>query len=205
MKVSDVDAKVVAAAKEVERLKEEAKQAEAKKKSLDAQATSAAESGELEHYRALKRQAAEIEEEAFVRSCQLAKLSAPVTEDEVYSAWQSYAASHIKALTARLADLEKKKTAFLDEYESLVKMQNEALNVRARLAGYLKIDLEKGGHNFGLEYIPFQPQMGRPPVSDPVAAFYLSQRRAERTPGTLFPDAVTSKVVSVVANHRPFK
>lgn len=200
--VKDIDEKVAAAAAERDRLKAESREADAKKAELEKLATAAAEEGRLENYRALKKQAAAIEEESFVRSAQLGKLGQPVPEKEVFDAWADYVSVYNKSLSARLAEAEKKMNAYLDEYETAVALQNEALAVRERLAGYLGHDTGKEPSGFIMDYIPSEAKPERPPVKEDKAAFYLSQRRAERQPGNLFPDPVTQRVISVVFNHR---
>ena len=200
--VEELDQKVADAAVKVEQFKVDAMQADGQKRELERQATKAAESGDLELYRALKKQATAIEEESFVRAAQLGKLKNPVSEEEVLSAWGGYAGTYNKSLTAHLAELEKKKNAFLDEYEILVKMQGDALAVRDRLAGYLGLEPTEATRKLEMDYIPFQPQIERPPVTDYMAAFYLSQRKGERKQGYLMPDPVTNKVLAVVANRR---
>ena len=200
--ITELDKKVADAAEKVAQLKADAKEANGKKLELDRQATKAAESGDLELYRALKKQTAAIEDESFVRAAQLGKLKNPVSEEEVLSAWGDYAGTYNKSLTEHLAELEKRKNAFLDEYEALVKMQGDALAVRDRLAGYLGLEPTEATRKLEMDYIPFQPQIERPPVTDYMAAFYLSQRKGERKQGYLMPDPVTNKVLAVVANRR---
>lgn len=201
--VADIDKKVADAAEKKNQLKAESKQADSRKLDLDKQSTAAAEAGDLELYRALKKQAASIEEESFVRAAQLGKLQNPVSEDEVLSAWKDYTTTYNKTMSAHLAELEKKKNAFLDEYETLVKMQGEALVIRERLAGYLGEEFAKTvDSRMGMEVIPFNPQFERPPVTDYMASFYLSQRKGERREGYLMVDPVTERVVSVVANRK---
>lgn len=203
--VKDIDEKVAAAAAERDRLKAESREADSKKGELERLATAAAEEGRLEDYRALKRQATAIEEESFVRAAQLGKLKQPVEEKDVFDAWADYAAAYNKALAARLSEAEKKMNAYLDEYEAAVKLQNEALAVRERLAKYLGQDITGPGkepQGFIMDFIPTAPMMQRPPVNDAVAAFFLSQRKADRQPGNFSLDPVTNRVVSVVFNHR---
>lgn len=202
--VKEIDEKIAAANAERERLKAESRETDKKKAELESMATAAAEAGELENYRALKRQAANLEEESFVRTAQMKKLSDPANEEEVFSAWRGYVDAFNKALKSRLIEAEKKMNAFLDEYEAAINLQTEALIVRERLAGYLgKEYAEKPeGKGFVMDYIPTEPVRERAPVNDAVAAFYLSQRKATREPGSLYMDPVTSKVASVVINHR---
>lgn len=206
--VKDIDARVAADAAERDRLKAESREADSKRAELEKMATAAAESGRLEDYRAIKRQAAAIEEEAFVRAAQIGKLSQNVPEQDVFDAWANYVTVYNKSLSERLAEAEKKMNAYLDEYEAALNLQNEALAVRERLAGYLGQDLDGTGKEpkgFLMKFVPTAPMMQRPPVNDAVAAFYLSQRKAERQPGVLTFDPVTSRVISVVFNHRASK
>lgn len=203
--VKEIDAKVAAAAAERDRLKAESRAADSKKTELDRLATAAAEDGRLEDYRALKKQAEAIEEESYVRSAQLSKLNQPIPEKDVFDAWADYVTTYNKALAARLAEAEKKMNAYLDEYEAAINLQNEALAVRERLAGHLGQDLDGPGkepQGFVMDFIPSAVNPIRPPVKEDRAAFYISQRRAERQPGNLFPDPVTQRVISVVFNHR---
>lgn len=202
--VKEIEEKIEAAAAERERLKEESRAADKKKADLEKLATAAAEAGELENYRALKRQAADLDEESFVRTAQLKKLSNPVNTEEVFSAWRGYVDLFNKALKARLIEAEKKMNAFLDEYEAAINLQAEALAVRERLARYLGEEYDKNpeAKGFIMDYIPTVSAWERSPVNDAVAAFYLSQRKTAREPGNFLLDPVTHKVVSVVANHK---
>lgn len=206
--VKDIDQKVAAAAEERDRLKKESREADSKKTELEKLATAAAEDGRLEDYRAIKRQAAAIEEESFVRSAQLSKLNQPIPEADVFAAWTDYVTAYNKALAARLAEAEKKMNAYLDEYEAALNLQNEALAVRERLAGYLGQDIDGPGKEpkgFIMDFIPSAVNPIRSPVQEDRAAFYLSQRRAERQPGNFLRDPVTNRVISVVCNHRASK
>lgn len=195
--IADIDKKVADAAAEKERLKSESRDADERRLELERQATAAAEAGELENYRALKKQAESISEESFVRAARLGKLSKPVSETEINSAWQDYEVGYSKALMSKLTEMKKAMDVFLDLYEKCVEMQSEALSVRKRLAGYS----ESNPDTLPMEFIPFQPQFERSPVTDCMAAFYLSQRKGERRPGVLMHDPVTAKVIAVVANR----
>lgn len=195
--IKAVDEKVRSAAEAAAQLEEEANRASIETKDLQEQATAAAEAGDLERYRALKKQILELEEASFVRRSQLKKKTEGVTPEEVLTAWDGYVGDFNKKMASRLADLEQKKKALLDAYSAAVELQAEGLEIRERLAGYIKADPQ----GFAMDVIPSTNPVMRMPSNDALCAFYLTETW-DRSTANPWLDAKTQRVATIVNHHK---
>lgn len=197
-----IDKKVKAAADARAELEKARKDSFTEKQELKRKAEAAAEAGNVDLYLEINKQIERADAAAHVREVQLNKKSAPVTLDEVKGAWSDFVTGYNKSLGAGLAELEKVKNALLDRYSSLLSLQQGALEIRERLAGYVGEDVCNLEGLFPMDFVPYKKNLEGGNVqtrfgSDPYAVFYLAHKA-----GTKLVDPVLQNVNAVMIAHR---
>ena len=203
--VETIDAKVKAAADARAELEKAKEQAFKEKQELTRKAEAAAEDGNVDLYYQYTQDAGRVDAAAHVREVQLRKKDQPVTEPEVTAAWADFVAGYNKNLAAGLVRLEKAKDALLSEYEALVDLQGDALEIRERLAGY--VDQKALESSFPMEYIPAKNGLDIGGVknyfgSDPFVCFFLAYRSLGNP---TLEDPTLGRVNSIVHRHQARK
>ena len=205
--VETIDAKVKAAAEARAELEKAKEQAFKEKQELTRKADAAAEDGNVDLYYQYTQDAGRVDAAAHVREVQLRKKDQPVTEPEVKAAWADFVAGYNKNLADGLTRLEKARDALLSEYEALVDLQGDALEIRERLAGYINEPTGDLCDSFPMEYIPAKNGLDAGGVrsffgSDPFVCFFLAYRSLGNP---TLDDPTLGRVLSIVQRHRARK
>ena len=198
MNVKEIEKKYEEANEKLINAQQQKKEAERLAALYDAQAEDAALAGDADAYMALKGKAEKQKALAYIQEKQIKKLgTAPiVTKEETVEAWVDYSRSYSAKMKSKLAKYEAAKKKLLEDYGELVSMQNDACEVREKLASYIGINvlgmnMDGGlGSLYPMEYIPcigkgvtkVDPGMVSipgSPLRDPDAVFYLSAMRLD--------------------------
>ena len=111
-------------------------------KALHESAQKAAEAGDLERYKKLKADAANVEAELFVKEAQLKAATRPVSSEDIKNAWKEYASKRDKDLELKIKEFEKHRNDLAKEFRSLTDFQADTLRERNHLANYIGIQTE---------------------------------------------------------------
>lgn len=172
---------------------------------LDAEARSAADSGDVELYLAKMEEKDKVSKTLFVKRNYLDKHAFGVTKEDSRAAWENYVSGYNKRMQKALADFNAEKAKLCGMYSAMVDLQREALAVREHLS-------ETVGENkdsYMMEFIPVRNaqsngnlRLGGLNCCDPDANYYLSAY-VERNNVSLVPltgvrDPEEERITSVV-------
>lgn len=176
---------------------------------LDAEAHSAADSGNVELYLAKMEEKDKISKTLFVKRNFLDKQALAVTKEDCRAAWENYVPGYNKRLQKALADFADEKAKLCRLYSAAVDLQREALAVREHLA-------ETVGDNkdsYTMEFIPVRNalsngnlRLGGFNCCDPDANYYLSdyamRNNVSLAPFGGVPNPEAERITSVVVMHK---
>lgn len=105
---------------------------------LNAAETTAAETGDVEKYKEIKKERSDTEDAIFVKTKTEEKYNGTwLDAEEVIAAWSDYAKGYNKELAYRLGEIARIRKTLRKEYESIINIQANALNARERCVQYL--------------------------------------------------------------------
>lgn len=180
----------------------------AQEAALDAEAHTAADSGNVDLYLAKMEEKNKVSAALFVKRNYLDKQTLAVTKEDSRAAWENYASGYNKRLQKALADFKTEKAKLCGMYSAMVDLQREALAVREHLSETVGESKE----NYQMEFIPVRNAQTKGNLRlagvnccDPDANYFLSAY-AERNDVSLVPyhdrDPEEERITTVVVMHR---
>ena len=212
MTVKELDEKIQESILNKQKLTDRQRTAEMKAQTLNAEAETAAASGDVEKYRELRSQATEQGELAYVLKKQIERDEGNVCDADVTEAWARYRAEYEKKLNAGLKTFRESKMNMLRQYAEMVTLQRDACATRERLTRYLGREVAPlaGGKDraletrFSMEYIPNEECLASimgANVEDADAIYYLANLGIKDAVA-LSRNVDAQKIVNVVRYHR---
>jgi len=127
---------------------------EKQKASLLADIKAAELAGDVDAYRAKKKELADVSEVLHVKRTYLDNAKLPVTEDDARAIWDSFTGKYDKDMEKAISDFVSLREKLVAAYLNMVNMQNEACRTREDLCDVLGIS--NPDRAFPMQYIPVQ-------------------------------------------------
>lgn len=180
--------------------------------SLTAEIKVAELAGDVDTYRAKKKELADVSEVLHVKRTYLDNAKLPVSEEDARDLWDSFTGNYNKALSKALADFESLREKLVTAYLNMVNLQNDACRTREGLCDVLNIN--NPDRAFPMQYIPVRGAMdlgaiskGGMKIADP-DFIYVHSCMEIKAGRSLVLDMNTNeakemeRAYSVVNNHR---
>ena len=197
---------------EIESMRAEISRLLQREAELNAEMNAAAESGNVELFKAKKAEKDDVSASIYVKRSCLDKAKGTDHRAEAVEAWNTFAAEYNKKLKNALADIGKQKERLCSLYSDAVDLQNAALTIRERLADAVGMDSKT---KFNMDFIPCAAgieafgllSLSGVSVKDPDAVYYLScysQRNQKRLVAYSEVEPEVDRIFKVVAAHHSF-
>lgn len=125
--------------KKADQIRAEIDQAKDQAAKYEAEAERAAESGDVDSYKELKKKAADASAIVYVKQASVKKLISPCTEEEARAAWAEFQRERDAEFSKALKEYNEGTRKQCERFRNIIGMQNYARNQRsvlARIAGF---------------------------------------------------------------------